>query len=280
MLTNKEAYFIKVLRGTVISTASLAFFAAIITLAFAAYAQFSPEAKINLKDRVIDISKSLEPRIMINEIYPEDSWVAKHISTIQSGSYTYTKPSDQDLLNSFNKFLEVAINGKFENLEKFSSWLQGPNAFKLTWKEEINSENANNENNIHNLALSLLGYYADRLQVYAPILKESEVEKHYPTDGILKLTDTTGAERAPYFLFWFFKTLQSQIQSAGEDLEAEKTKRADLKAMAPLLLSISAATFVYFITIMFLFLVISIEASVRRIAEETTAKKANNEKAA
>ena len=100
-----------------------------------------------------------------------------------------------------------------------------------------------------------------RLSFRAESLPNARKQRLYQA-SFDRLTTPTGQSQAPYFLVWFFNALQDELRAVDRDLGTQRLERNAI----PLALIVAASAFGYFILIMFLFLVVSIEASVRRLA--------------
>jgi hypothetical protein len=123
-----------------------------------------------------------------------------------------------------------------------------------------------NENNVNYLFRSLLLDYAKRLSVYGPVLGSAKKQNLY-ADAFDRLVAPTGAARAPCFLVWYFDQLQDQLRDVQAQLKQEGAERNVLRLSAISALMVAASAFAYFISAVFCFLLISIEASIRTIAE-------------
>ena len=104
-----------------------------------------------------------------------------------------------------------------------------------------------------------------RLSFRAESLPNARKQRLYQA-SFDRLTTPTGQSQAPYFLVWFFNALQDELRAVDRDLGTQRLERNALRLTIPLALIVAASAFGYFILIMFLFLVVSIEASVRRLA--------------
>jgi hypothetical protein len=100
----------------------------------------------------------------------------------------------------------------------------------------------------------------------APLLQKAYKEKLYPT-AFDRLTAPAGKSKAPTFLYWYFAKLQSELHNIDIELSNRRLERDKLRATIPYTLATAGGAYGYFIGIMFLFLVVSIESSARSIAE-------------
>ena len=269
MLSVIETVFLRILRGTVIATAALALVVAAAALAYAAYAYFAPEPRPNLSARVNDFRQATDPSKLLAEVFPSDSTVIKDTAPI-SGSVAYesTGASDQMIVAELNKFLGAAFGASFKDEAKFADWLHGSDAGRVPfgWSKQIDDEQASNENNVNYLVRTLLLDYAKRLSVYGGALGKAKNQNLYPA-SFDRLVAPTGRARAPYFVTWFFDRLQGQLAAVDRQLTAERVKRDALRLTTFPALIAAGSAFGYFITIMFCFLFISMEASIRRTAQ-------------
>lgn len=267
MLTPIESFFVRLLRGTVVFTAFVSFAITILALFYAGYGQFAPEPTANLSSRVSQIRQATDPTNLIKELFPADASVTKEVvAKVDNVTYSLRNPSDGEIFNEFNKFLDVLLGGSFDNQKQFSDWLYGSNQIGFSWSGFIDNKDVRNEDNVNILWRSLLIDFAKRLSARAVLLADAKKKNLFP-DAFDRLTAPTGRSQAPYFLVWYFNTLQNELQKVSGELVAERNERAALRLTVPVALYVAAAAFGYFICIMFLFLIVSIEASLRRIAE-------------
>ncbi|RXG94739.1 hypothetical protein [Bradyrhizobium zhanjiangense] len=265
MLTPTESFFVRLLRGTVVTTAFISFLAAVLAVVYALYAQFAPEPQPNIPGSIARLRNAVDPAKLIKEAFGADSAIAKEAETPDHVAYQLSKPSQNELFQQFNTFLTRSLGASFESSNQFSDWLYGSNSIQFGWNRDLDRSSASNESNINVLWLSLLYDYAKRLDYRAPSIAAANKDKAN-TAGIDRFTASTPPSRAPYFLVWFFNKLQNELQQVGQDLQAERVQRAALRLTIPIALYVAAGAFSYFIFIMFLFLLVSIEASVRQLA--------------
>jgi hypothetical protein len=265
MLTPTESFFVRLLRGTVVATAFVSFLIAVLAILYALYAQFAPEPQPNIAGSVVRLRQAVDPAKLIKEVFASDSTIAKEAETPDNIAYQLNKPSQNELFQQFNTFLDRSLGASFESSNQFSDWLYGSNNIKFGWNRDLDRSTASDESNINVLWLSLLYDYAKRLNYRAPAIAAANKDKAN-TAGIDRFTASTSPSRAPYFLVWFFSKLQNELQQVGQELQAERAQRAALRLTIPFALYVAAGAFSYFIFIMFLFLLVSIEASVRRLA--------------
>ena len=180
--------------------------------------------------------------------------------------YSFTTPTDADLFNEFNKFLDVSIRGKFNNYSQFKDWLYGQQSIEFIWPTSIDNKDAQNDDNTNLLWRSMLAHYAIRLNLIAPSLQQANANKLYPS-AFDKLMAPTGRANAPYFIYIYFNGLQSELYKIEQESNEQKSKRELLRSGIPLALGVAGGAYGYFISIMFLFLMVSIEASARSVAE-------------
>ena len=267
MLTPIENFFVRLLRGTVVFTAVVSFAVAILALVYAGYARFAPEPTAKLSGRISQIRQAIDPANLIKEQFPADASLTKDIvANADNVGYLLRYASDAEIFNELNKFLDILLGGSFESQKQFSDWLHGSNHISFSWDGSIDDKNAGNEDNVNILLRSLLIDYAKRLSVRAPLLADARKKKLFP-NSFNQLTAPTGQLQAPYFLVWYFDSLQRELRNASVELVTEKTARAALRLTVQPALYVAGGAFGYFICIMFLFLVVSIEASLRRTAE-------------
>jgi hypothetical protein len=273
MLTLLEKFFVRLLRGTVMFTALVSFVITVGALVYAGYAKFAPEPTASLSGRFSQIRQAVSPDVLIRGLFPVDSEVTKYVSANPDNvAYSLHSASDDELFNEFNKFLDVLLGGSFESQKQFSEWLYGTNNIGISWDPSIDNKSAINEDNVNILWRSLLLDYAKRLSTRAPYLADVKKKFSFQKDNIYsdsfdRLTAPTGRSGAPFFLAWFFSNLQIELRGAANDLTIERTKMAALRLTVTPALYVAGSTYAYFILIMLLFLVISIEASLRRTAE-------------
>lgn len=276
MLSNIETFLVRLLRGTVVITASISVLITAGALLYAAYAAFSPEPTANLLGYLDRFRQATDPVNLIKETFPEDSNVYKDaVSTQDNIRYEHSNPSDDILFTEFNKFLDLSLGASFESQKQFSDWLYGNNSIQFRWSKSIDDENATNENNVNYLWRSLLLDYAKRLTFRSGPLGAARKQKLYPT-SFDQLTAPTGPSHAPYFLVWFFTALSNQLQAVDSEFDAAKVQRFALGLTVPFALEVASGAFAYFFGMMLLFLFVSIEASVRgivRIEEPPTVVK-------
>jgi hypothetical protein len=265
MLTATESFFVRLLRGTVITTALVSFLVAVLAVLYVLYAQYAPEPQPKIAGHIERFREAVDPANLIKEVFPSDSAIFKQVETPDNIAYQLRKPSQNEIFQEFNAFLDRALGASFENSNQFSDWLYGSSGIQFRWSTDLDRKNAADESNIDVLWMSLLFDYAKRLEYRAPSIAVANKIKSNSA-AIDRFTAPTPPSRAPYFLVWFFSKLQGELQLLEQDLQAERAQRAALRFTIPLGLYIAAGAFSYFIFIMFLFLLVSIEASVRRLA--------------
>ena len=265
MLSNIEHFFVRLLRGTVVATAFIAFLVTVGALLYASYAQFAPEPQASLGRRIEKFRQETDPANLIRQVFPNDSTVYKDAAATDRVTYERSAPSDEVLFNGLNKFLDVSLNASFERRQQFSDWLYGSNKIQFSWSGSIDDKGATNENNVNFLWRSLLNDYATRLVFRSQSLGAARKQRLY-SSSFEKLTAPTGQSQAPYFLVWFFEKLQSELRAVDQELSQLRIERNLLRLTVPLALTVASGAFGYFIFIMFLFLIVSIEASVRHLA--------------
>jgi hypothetical protein len=271
MLTLLEKFFVRLLRGTVMFTALVSFVITVGALMYAGYVKFAPEPTASLSSRFSQIRQAVSPDKLIKELFPLE--VSKYVSANPDNiAYLFNSASDDEIFNEFNKFLDVALGASFESQRQFSEWLHSSNRISFSWDASIDNIAAINEDNVNILWRSLLLDYAKRLSARASVLadakkKFSSQKNDMYSSSFDRLTAPTGRSNAPFFLVWFFSSLENELRSAANDLAIEKTKMAALRLTVTPALYVAGSTYAYFILIMLLFLVISIEASLRRTAE-------------
>jgi hypothetical protein len=265
MLSNIEHFFVRLLRGTVVATAFIAFLVAVAALLYAGYAQYAPEPQASLSRRIDKFRQEVDPAALIKQIFSNDSTVYKDANVADRISYERSAPSDEVLLNGINKFLDISLNASIERRQQFSDWLYGTNKIEFLWSRSIDDKDATNENNVNFLWRSLLNDYATRLVFRSQSLGAARKQRLYST-SFDKLAAPTGQSQAPYFLVWFFEKLQGELRAVDQELTQLRIERNLLRQTVPLALTVASGAFGYFIFIMFLFLVVSIEASVRHLA--------------
>jgi hypothetical protein len=266
LLSHTELVFVRLLRGTVIATACVALVIAAGALVYAAYARFSPEPTARLSSRIDKMRQAADPANLIREIFPKDSGPHTDAALADNVPYQRRQPSTEELFSQLNKFLEAALSASFESQKQFSDWLFGSNQLPFSWSGGIDDKNASNDDNVNVLWRSLFLDYAKRLTFRATSLRRARDQRLFPS-SFDRLTAPTGRSSAPYFVAWFFQTLQKELASAQTELAEAQIQRAALRLTVPISLAVAAGAFGYFITIMFLFLIVSIEASVRHLAE-------------
>ena len=264
MLTATENFFVRLLRGTVITTALVSFLVAVSALLYVLYAHFAPEPQPRVANSIGRFRQAVDPANLIKEVFSSDSAIFKEADTPDNVAYQLHKPSPSEMLQEFNTFLDRAFGASFENSNQFSDWLYGSGAI-FRWSRDLDRSNAADESNIDVLWASLLFDYAKRLEFRAPSIAAANKIKSNSA-AVDRFTAPTSPSRAPYFLVWFFDKLQGELQLLEQELQAERAERAALRLAIPLALYVAAGAFSYFIFIMFLFLLVSIEASVRRLA--------------
>lgn len=276
MLSPVESFFVRLLRGTVIFTASVSFAATIAALLYAAYAHYAPEPKVQLTAHIDEFRAATDPVKLIKKLFPANSDIVKRAAEMPNRvTYQRTNASVPAIYGEFNKFLDAFLGGSFESQDLFVNWLVGQNSIGLSWSQMIDDRDATNESNVNFLWRSMLLDYAKRLQIQAPLLAEFNKKDQYK-DSFDRLTAPTGRAQAPYFLAWYFEALQKELQQVATKLTEEKDEREVLRAQTPIALYAAMAAFGYFILIMFLFLVVSIEASLRLTAESASATPPGN----
>lgn len=265
MLSTVENFFIRLLRGTVIATASVSFVVTLLALLYAAYAWYAPDPVPNVAGQITRLRKATDPVELFKELFPPESSVVKDTATPDAIPYESGKRSENDTFQEFNKFLDVALGASFDNAAQFSSWLNGSNAIPFRWPTAIDNKARLDDSNIELLSKSLLYDYAKRLAYRAPAVKAVSKVKPY-SNALDALTAATPPSRAPYFLVWFYDKLQGELRVIAQEFQEERNQRIALRATTPFALSVAGGAFSYFIFIMFLFLLVSIEASIRTLA--------------
>jgi hypothetical protein len=267
MLSQTEHFFVRLLRNTVIGTAGLALLVAAFALCVAAYAYLSPEPTIKMTEEVGRLRKATSPKNFVSKIFPANSSVNVGIAKLdEPNNYKFRAPTDEEIFDRLNAFLGTSIGGEIEQISQLKEWLYGSDSIEFAWSNAIDDKSANNENNIDKLWRSLLIDYADRLNAIAPLLQKADNEKLYPT-AFDQLTAPTARSNAPAFLYWYFSTLQTELHNIDLELNKKKFEREELRATIPYELAVAGGAYGYFIAIMFLFLIVSIESSARHIAE-------------
>jgi hypothetical protein len=267
MLTPLENVFVRIFRVTLVSTAFIALLIAICALLYVAYARFAPEPKANLSRKVDQIRQAVDPAILIKQLFPVDSTVYKDADTIADNVKYESRSAPDDLtFQEFNHFLAVSLGASFDSREQFQSWLYGNNHIEISWDNSIDDKQASNEDNVNYLLKSLLLDYAKRLSFRGASLGSARKQKLYG-ESFDELTAPTGRSQAPAFLVWFFDKLQSHLLVVNRDLELQRLERVGLRVWIYPSLIAAGSAFGYFLVVMFLFLLVSIEASTRRIAE-------------
>jgi hypothetical protein len=265
MLTATESFFVRLLRGTVITTALVSFLVAVSAVLYVLYAQYAPEPQARVAGYIERFRQAVDPANLIKEVFPSDSAIFKEVEAPDNIAYQLRKPSQNEMFQEFNVFLDRALGASFENSSQFSDWLYGSSGIQFRWSRDLDKKTAADESNIDVLWSSLLLDYAKRLEYRAPSIAVANKIKSNSA-AIDRFTAPTPPSRAPYFLTWFFNKLQGELQLIEQDLQAERAQRGALRLAIPLALYIAGGAFSYFIFIMFLFLLVSIEASVRRLA--------------
>lgn len=265
MLSTVENFFIRLLRGTIIATAFVSFAITLLALLYAAYAWCAPDPIPNVAGQITRLRKATDPAELFKELFPPESSVVKDTAAPDAIPYESGRRSDNDAFQEFNKFLDIALGGSFDNAVQFSSWLNGNNAISFRWPTVIDNKAKLDDSNIELLSKSLLYDYAKRLASRAPAVKAVSKVKPY-SNALDALTAATPPSRAPYFLTWFFDKLQGELRVIAQEFQEERNQRAALRATTPFALSVAGGAFSYFIFIMFLFLLVSIEASARTLA--------------
>ncbi|MEH2472155.1 hypothetical protein V1281_006657 [Nitrobacteraceae bacterium AZCC 2161] len=269
MLSTVENFFIRLLRGTVIATAFLSFLITVIALLYAGYAWYAPDPVPNVAGQIVRLRKATDPVELLKELFPPESSVVKDTAPPDAIPYESGKRSENDTFLEFNKFLDIALGASFDNAAQFSTWLNGGNAIPFRWATAIDNKARFDDSNIELLSKSLLYDYAKRLAFRAPAVKAVNKVKPY-SSALDALTAATPPSRAPYFLVWFYDKLQGELRVVAQEFQEERDQRFALRATAPFALSVAGGAFSYFIFIMFLFLLVSIEASVRTLAISAT----------
>jgi hypothetical protein len=268
MLSTVETFFIRLLRGTVIATAFLSFLIAVCALLYAGYAWYAPDPVPNVAGQISRLRKATDPVELFKELFPPESSVVKDTAGPDAIPYESGKRAESDTFQEFNKFLDIALGASFDNAAQFSDWLYGNNPIPFRWATAIDNKAKLDDSNIALLSKSLLYDYAKRLVFRAPAVKAVNKVKPYGA-ALDALTAATPPSRAPYFLTWFFDRLQGELRAIALEFQNEQAERLALKATTPFALSVAGGAFSYFIFIMFLFLLVSIEASVRTLATST-----------
>lgn len=276
MLSTVENFFIRLLRGTVIATASVSFLITLLALLYAGYAWYAPDPVPNVAGQIARLRKATDPVELFKELFPPESSVVKDTTTPDGVPYEIGKRSENDTFQEFNKFLDIALGASFDNAAQFSSWLNGSNAIPFRWPTAIDNKARLDDSNIELLSKSLLYDYAKRLTFRAPAVKTVSKVKPY-SNALDALTAATPPSRAPYFLVWFYDKLQGELRVIAQEFQEERNQRVALKATTPFALSVAGGAFSYFIFIMFLFLLVSIEASVRTLATSAAPISSPNE---
>ncbi|MCK1601606.1 hypothetical protein IVB02_09200 [Bradyrhizobium sp. 166] len=265
MLSTVENFFVRLLRGTVIATAFVSFVVTLLALLYAAYAWCAPDPIPNVAGQTTRLRKATDPAELFKELFPPESSVVKETAAPDGIPYESGRRSDNDAFQEFNKFLDIALGGSFDNAVQFSSWLNGNNAVPFRWPTVIDNKAKLDDSNIELLSKSLLYDYAKRLAYRAPAVKAVSKVKPY-SNALDALTAATPPSRAPYFLTWFFEKLQGELRVIAQEFQEERNQRIALRATTPFALSVAGGAFSYFIFIMFLFLLVSIEAGIRTLA--------------
>lgn len=165
MLSSIEAAFVQLLRGTVVTTAFISIAITIIALIYAGYAQFKPDPKPQLSQRVHEFRNATDPTRLIESIFPANSDLVKGLRDRSSTPpYIFHPASMDEIFSEFNKFLDAFLGGKFESAKQFSDWLFGSNGIELSWSKAISNNDASNEDNVNRLWPSILFDYALRLR--------------------------------------------------------------------------------------------------------------------
>lgn len=265
MLSPVENFFIRLLRGTVIATAFVSFLVTVVALLYAGYAWYAPAPVANVAGQIARLRAATDPVELLKELFPPESSVVKDSAAPDNIAYERANRAENDAFQEFNRFLDVALGAGFEDASQFSNWLYGRNAIPFRWSTTIDNKTKLDDSNIDLLWKSLLSDYAKRLAFRAPAVKAVSKVKPYAA-ALDALTAATPPSRAPYFLTWFFDRLQTELRAVADEFAERQNERIALRATAPLALSIAGGAFGYFILIMFLFLLVSIEASVRSLA--------------
>ena len=265
MLSTVETFFIRLLRGTVIATAFVSFLITVLALLYAAYAFYAPDPVPNVSGQITRLRQATDPVELLKELFPPESSVVKDTAAPDAIAYQAGKRDENETFQEFNKFLDVAFGASFDNAAQFSDWLSGRNPIPFRWPAAIDNKAKLDDSNIQLLSKSLLYDYARRLAFRAPAVKAVSKVKPY-SGAVDALTAATPPSQAPYFVVWFFNRLQGELRAIGAEFQEQREQRALLRATTLFALSIAAGAFSYFILIMFLFLLVSIEASVRRLA--------------
>ncbi len=253
ILTSTERFFVRLLRSTVIFTAACALAVTVIGLMYAGYAWFQPEPKAHLSSKVTQFREATDPALLIKQMFPQDSAPYKDAtSTLDKIAYERKLATTQDIFGELNKFLDAALSAGFDNQKTFEEWLFGGKRIPFSWDSSIDDKTASNEDSVDVLWRSLFLDYAKRLHARAQSLRNAREQKLFPS-AFDKLTAPTGQAAAPYFVVWYFSTLQDQLRSAKNDLDTAQFARNALRLTAPIGLAVAGGAFTYFVTIMFLF---------------------------
>lgn len=234
MLSPIEGIFVRLLRGTVVATAFISIAATIVSLVYAANAQFAPDPKSRLSQRVLEFRTATDPAKLIESVFPPDSDLVKEVRERSASSpYTFNAASTEELFTEFNKFLDTFLGGKFESAKQFSDWLYGSDRIELRWSKKIDHKEASNEDNVNILWSSLLFDYVVRLEKIAPTLADARKAHKFPT-SFDKLTAPIGRAQAPYFLTWYFASLQTALNNEATRFERETLEREQLRQHVPI----------------------------------------------
>lgn len=267
MLSRIESCFVSLLRGTVVFTAFISIFVAIAALIYAAYAQYAPEPSARLSGRMPAFIEATDPAKLFKQLFPADSEIVTQATSLTDNvRYSFQNASNEQIFAEFNRFLDSFLGGSFQSQRQFNDWVYGNDRIEFTWSKDIDNERATNEDNVNILWKSLIIDYAQRLTVRAQLLSDSKKKNLY-SSSFDRLTAPTGRSRAPYFLVWYFDSVQAVLRQVQQELLSAKIERNALRLTVPISLYVASAAFGYFILIMFLFLVVSMEASLRRVAE-------------
>src|SRR5271154_2317938 len=111
MLTSTENFFVRLLRGTVVSTAAIALLISLAALVFAAYAYGAPEPTADLSGEIDRFRYATDPAKLLISLFPNDSDIYRNAtSTKDNVPYQFTEPSDHDPFVELNQFLDEAIH--------------------------------------------------------------------------------------------------------------------------------------------------------------------------
>src|SRR5579863_8406808 len=128
MLTATENFFVRLLRGTVITTALVSFLVAVSALIFVLYAYYAPEPQPRVANSIARFRQAVDPANLIKEVFSSDSAIFKDVDAPDNVAYLQRKPSPSEMLQQFNEFLDRAFGASFDNSNQFSDWLYGSGA--------------------------------------------------------------------------------------------------------------------------------------------------------